>query len=161
MARIIKVGMAEMSVAASPDILMTSGLGSCIGICLYDPVTRIGGLAHVMLPSSEIGRAKDNPAKYADTAVPALIVLMEKHGANPRRLVAKYAGGAQMFSFANGSSLLKIGERNAEAVKEALEKAGIKILASDTGGSFGRTIEFSTETGLLLVKTLTQGEKIL
>ncbi|MDN5293819.1 MAG: chemotaxis protein CheD [Eubacteriales bacterium] len=161
MARIIKVGMAEMNVAASPNILITSGLGSCIGVCLYDPVAKIGGMAHIMLPSSEIGGTKDNPAKYADTAVPALMELMEKQGANIRRLVAKYAGGAQMFSFTNGSSFLKIGERNAEAVKEALEKAGIKILASDTGGSFGRTIEFSTETGLLLVRTLTQGEKIL
>lgn len=160
MATIIKIGMADLNVAKSDDILQTIGLGSCVGICLWDPLTKIGGMAHIMLPSS-LQAKQSNEAKFADTAVPLLIDRMIKAGAEKSRLVAKIAGGAQMFSFYGNNDIMKIGERNTEAVKQVLSLSRIKILAEDTGGNYGRTIEFYTQNGKLYVKTINLGEKFI
>lgn len=160
MAKIIKIGMADLNVAKPPDILQTCGLGSCIGICLWDPVSKVGGMAHIMLPSSSQGKP-GNDAKFADTAVPLLIEEMKKQGAETCRLIAKIAGGAQMFAFYSGNDIMKIGERNAEAVKCSLRAERIRILGEDTGGNYGRTIEFNTQNGQLFVKTINLGEKFL
>lgn len=160
MANIIKVGMTDLKVARSPDVLQTCGLGSCIGICLWDSLTKIGGLAHIMLPSSTQCKP-GNPAKFADTAIPLLIEEMRKQGADKSRLTAKIAGGAQMFAFYSSNDIMKIGERNAEAVKKGLETVRIRIIAEDTGGNFGRTIELYTENGSLYVRTLNLGEKYI
>lgn len=160
MAKIIKIGMADQNVAEPPDTLQTCGLGSCVGVCLWDPVTKIGGMAHVMLPSSN--QAKDgNETKFADTAIPLLVKQMNRLGAQTSRMVAKIAGGAQMFSFYSANDIMKIGERNAEAVKVALKLLNIRLLAEDTGGNYGRTIEFYTENGQLYVKTINLGEKYI
>lgn len=161
MGEIIKVGMADLKVANEPDFLMTAGLGSCIGICIYDLSARVGGLAHIMLPSSSQTRNSENKAKFADTAVPVLINEMVKLGAAPSRMKAKIAGGAQMFSFPGASDILRIGERNAEAVKEALASLRIPLIASDTGGSYGRTIQLSAKTGELQIRTIQHGEKVI
>lgn len=152
--------MADLNTAKSPDVLQTCGLGSCVGICLWDSVLKLGGMAHIMLPSSSINTS-GNPAKFADTAIPFLITQMKKQGANASRLVAKIAGGSQMFSFSNSSDIMKIGDRNTEAVKQGLKEAGIRLLASDTGGSYGRTIEFSVENGNLFIRTVNVGEKYI
>lgn len=160
MANIIKIGMADLNTASPPDILQTCGLGSCVGICLWDPVTKVGGMAHIMLPSSQLGKIS-NQAKFADTALPVLINDMERLGALKPRLVAKIAGGAQMFSFYSSNDIMKIGERNVEAVKEALKSAHIRLLAEDTGGSSGRTIEFHTDSGQLWIRTLNLGGKYI
>lgn len=160
MSNIIKVGMADLNTAKSPDVLQTCGLGSCVGICLWDPIRKLAGMAHIMLPSSSINTG-GNPAKFADTAIPFLITQMKKQGAETSRLVAKIAGGSQMFSFSNSSDIMKIGDRNTEAVKQGLKKAGIRLLASDTGGSYGRTIEFHSENGSLYIKTVNVGEKYI
>lgn len=157
---IIKVGMADLNIAKTPDLLQTCGLGSCVGICLWDSSAKLAGMAHIMLPSSSIGNTGNN-AKFADTAIPVLIDQMKKNGANERRLVAKIAGGAQMFSFSNSSDIMKIGERNTEAVKQCLKSIGIRIIAEDTGGSYGRTIEFYAETGALFIRTVSVGEKFI
>lgn len=159
MSTVIKVGMADLKVTNSPHVLSTLGLGSCIGICLYDPASKVSGLAHIMLPSSKSIRNNENTAKFADTAIVKMIDDMVKIGANKRRLVAKIAGGAQMFSFSSSNDTMKIGLRNAEAVRETLKELGIPVKADDTGGNYGRTIEFYSETGVLLIKTIGHGVK--
>lgn len=159
MSEVIKVGMADLKVTGSPNVLSTLGLGSCIGICLYDPTSKVTGLAHIMLPSSKAIRNNENVAKFADTAIIKLIDDMGKVGANRRRLIAKIAGGAQMFSFSTSNDTMKIGLRNAEAVRQALGELRIPIKADDTGGNYGRTIEFYSDTGVLLIKTIGHGIK--
>lgn len=160
MANIIKVGMADLNVATPPDILQTCGLGSCVGVCLWDNITRVGGMAHVMLPFSSQGKS-GNDAKFADTAIPWLIEEMKKLGADKARLVSKIAGGAQMFSFYSDNDIMKIGERNVEAVKTVLAQLKIRIIAQDTGGNYGRTIEFYPENNKLYVRTINLGEKFI
>lgn len=151
---LIKVGMADMKTGQAPARLLTSGLGSCVGLCLWDSLTRIGGMAHIMLPDSTKAKVTGNPAKFADTAVPELIKALEQIGAVRRRLKAKIAGGAQMFSFGGEHEIMKVGQRNVEAVKMALNSWQIPLLAEDTGGNIGRTIEFDLESGLLIIRTM-------
>lgn len=160
MSNIINVGMADLKTAKNPDILMTAGLGSCIGVCIHDPFEKVGGMAHIMLPTAN-GNVSGNPAKYADTAIEILVGDILKLGAVKSRLRAKMAGGAQMFSFPGKPPVLKIGDRNAEAVAEELERFGIPLLVSDVGGSFGRTIHFNVATGELRVRTINHGEKVI
>ena len=119
---VIKVGMADLNVIKAPGILTTLGLGSCVGIALYDKPNRVAGLAHIMLPSSKEIKNNENKAKFADTGIELLIARMVKEGAVKERLIAKIVGGAQMFSFNNNSSILKIGERNIQATKEKLKE---------------------------------------
>lgn len=157
----IKVGMADLNVAKAPDLLTTLGLGSCVGITLYDSVTKISGLAHIMLPSSKEILNNSNKAKFADTGIDALIEEMVKLGASKTRLVAKIAGGSQMFKFNSNNNMLKIGDRNVIATKEKLEELRIRIVAEDTGGNFGRTIVFNSMDGSLYIKTIGHGEKTI
>lgn len=161
MSKIIKVGMADANVCVAPDVIITLGLGSCVGIVLYDPVSKIAGLAHIMLPDSTKIMNNANKYKFADTAIDMLIRDMVKVGAKRHNLVAKIAGGAQMFNFGNNSELMCIGERNVEATKEKLAKLRIKLLAEDTGANYGRTLEFHPETGLMYVKSVGKPIKIL
>jgi chemotaxis protein CheD len=157
---VIKVGMADVGVAKPPDRLRTTGLGSCVGVVLYDAVNRVAGMAHVMLPESSLAKSGEfTVGKYADTAIPYLIEEMVRAGACTRHLVAKLAGGAQMFSFLGGSDMMRIGPRNVEACKSILEQAKIKIVAEDTGGNCGRTIEMDAATGILQIRTVNQGVK--
>lgn len=158
---LIKVGMADYKVSKNPSNLISYGLGSCVGIAIYDPVTKIGGLAHIMLPDSTQARSAENPAKFADTALPRMLDDMIKMGASKIRLFAKIAGGAQMFTFANATDIMRVGERNVEAVKTVLKKIDIKIVAEDTGGNYGRTVELKLDTGIYRVKTIDKGEKEL
>jgi chemotaxis protein CheD len=157
----IKVGMADLNVCTSPGILTTLGLGSCVGVVLYDPIKKVGGLAHIMLPDSTQIKNNSNLAKFADTGIRKLIDDMTKLGASKNRLVAKLAGGAQMFAFKSGNDLMRIGDRNVEASVKMLKTLGIRILSKDTGENYGRTIEFYTETGDLLIKTIGKDVKII
>ncbi|MFM9327090.1 chemotaxis protein CheD [Paenibacillus mesotrionivorans] len=157
---IIKVGMADLNVAATTGILKTTGLGSCVGVTLYDARTKIAGMAHVMLPSSDIAKEGSlNIAKYADTALPDMIAKMEKLGAAVSRMEAKMAGGAQMFAFSNNSDTMRIGPRNVDSCKEMLARYRIPILSEDTGGNYGRTIEFDCTTGKLMIRSVQHGVK--
>lgn len=158
---LIKVGMADYKVGRNPANLISYGLGSCVGIALYDPVTKVGGLAHIMLPDSKQARSAENPAKFADTALPLMLDDIIKLGAVKSRIIAKIAGGAQMFTFANATDIMRVGERNAEAVKMVLKKLDIKMLAEDTGGNYGRTVELKLDSGIYRVKTIDKGEKEL
>ncbi|NLV88049.1 MAG: chemotaxis protein CheD [Tissierellia bacterium] len=157
----IKVGMADLNVTKAPHLLTTLGLGSCVGITLYDEVNKIAGLAHIMLPSSKEIKNNENKAKFADTGIDELIKSMVKIGANKNYLVAKIAGGAQMFNFNSNNQMLKIGERNIMATKEKLKELNIRIVSEDTGGNFGRTIVLDSADGSLYVRTIGHGEKII
>lgn len=149
---VITVGIADLNIAKEPDVLATYALGSCVGICLYDPDKKIAGLAHIMLPLSKeaVGNAVDNRRRYADTGITELIQTMSLSGASPSRLVAKIAGGAQMFS--TTSSVFNIGERNVAAVKKILAAYRIKIVAEQTGENFGRTVFFYPEDGTMEIR---------
>jgi chemotaxis protein CheD len=155
---VVKVGIADMNVVKAPDTIRTSGLGSCVGVVIYDQQREIAGLAHVMLPDSSLGKAGTiNIAKYADTAIGELIEQVEKLGGRKFALQAKIAGGAQMFQFTSGSDIMRIGPRNVEAVKKQLEQYRINIVSEDVGGNSGRTIEFFPATSLLSIRTVNQG----
>lgn len=158
MNEIVKVGMADLNVAKPPQKIRTSGLGSCVGVVIYDDTTKICGMAHVMLPNSSLGKAETmNKAKYADTAIDVLLNQLKKMGAKPVQFKAKLAGGAQMFKFSSSSDMMRIGPRNVEAVKEKLKELRIRVLAEDVGGTSGRTIEFDPITSKLSIRTVSQG----
>ena len=131
-----------------PIELVTS-VGSCVAICLHDSTNRCGGLAHIMLPNSSIAPQEPLPAKFADTAVPALAKAVRKISGNESRLSAKIAGGANMFPNMNA---LDIGAKNIEAVKAALANHKIRLVAEDVGGSHGRRVTFDIATGVATVK---------
>lgn len=157
---LVKVGMADLNIADGGAVLKTTGLGSCVGLTLFDPVLKLGGMAHIMLPSSDIAReGQINIAKYADTAIPELLRLMKDKGAVIHRLIAKMAGGAQMFAFMGGSDTMRIGPRNVEATKLALEHYSIPLVAEDTGGSYGRTVELNSQTGVFSIRSVQYGVK--
>ena len=160
MSETIKVGMADLNICREPDCLTTIGLGSCVGVALYDSVTKITGLAHVMLPNSKEIKNNSNIAKFADTGIAETLRLMEEAGAKLNRITAKIAGGACMFAFAMKSNdALNVGEKNVRAVKKVLEEYKIPILADDTGLNYGRTIIIDSNTGLLTIKAVGKPEK--
>lgn len=158
---IVKVGMADLNTIKAPGILTTLGLGSCVGIALYDEANKIAGLVHIMLPSSKDIKNNSNKAKFADTGIDLLIKTMISIGANRIKLKAKIAGGSQMFNFNSNSDILKVGERNVLATKNKLKELEIPIIAEDTGGNYGRTIELNSEDGSLLVKTIGHGSQVI
>lgn len=154
MSEMIRVGMADLNICSAPNAITTLGLGSCVGIILYDPSKKLAGLAHIMLPDSTKVKINDNKAKFADTGIDLLLQKLLANGANRRNILAKIAGGAQMFAFRSNNDMLRIGERNVEATKEKLKQLGIQIVAEDTGKNYGRTIEFYPETSALVIKAV-------
>lgn len=161
MGNLIKVGMADMNICKAPDSITTLGLGSCVGVVLYDAKLKLAGMVHVMLPDSTAINNNENIAKFADTGIKELIRRMELQGASRLSLTAKIAGGAQMFAFNSNNNMLRVGERNVEATKKLLGKLNIKILAEETGANYGRTIEFDATTGKLLIKSVGKPDKII
>ena len=163
----ITVGIADLRIASAPAVLVSYGLGSCIGVGLCDPYRKIGGLAHVMLPSVTAGGRGGDPLKYADTAVEAIVARLVEAGCARGALLAKMAGGADMFptaevrAQASVDARPRIGERNAQAVRAKLEEMGIPLVAEDVGGSHGRTVELVPATGDLVVRSVRKGCKVL
>lgn len=158
--KIIKVGIADMNVVKSPNIIRTSGLGSCVGVVVYDIQREVAGLAHVMLPDSSLAKAGPvNIAKYADTSITELINKVVKVGGRQRSLKAKMAGGAQMFQFSSKNEMMRIGPRNVDAVRKELKRFNIPIVSEEVGGNSGRTIEFNPLTKILSIRTVNQGVK--
>lgn len=159
---VVRVGIADMDTVCEPDKIRTLGLGSCVGIVIYDETKKIAGMAHILLPDS--GVTKQNPinqAKYADTAIPLLVEKLVDMGARRYAMKAKIAGGAEMFKVDNSSELLRIGPRNVEASLEELEKLRIPVIAKDVGGSIGRTIEFDPATSLLKIRKVNREELVI
>ena len=162
MSETITIGITEAKVATAPAILVSYGLGSCIAIALYDPETKVGGLAHPLLPEPVAEPAGSTlSAKYTNHAVDLLLAELLENGCALPRVVAKLAGGASMFDSLYQNFRAVVGERNLAAAKEALERHGIPIVAEDTGGDFGRSVEFNTATGKMVIRALHQATKII
>jgi len=155
----ISVGIGELYVGNEPTVVFIAhGLGSCIGVCMYDKKIGIGGMAHIMLPEDNGAEAKV-PAKFADTGIPKLLEALLEKGAKKFRLEVKLAGGAKMFSLPGDNHKFDIGSRNFEAVKITLKSLGLHITASEVGGTCGRTVFLYPRTGKVLVKIIGQQPK--
>jgi chemotaxis protein CheD len=146
MAETVTIKMAEFKVAHNPTILSTIGVGSCVAVAIFDPVSKIGGLAHAMLPDSNIAAADVNPLRFVDRAIDAVVSAMLSLGCKKERMVAKIFGGASMFR-----NLMNIGAQNVVAAREKLKKESISITAEDTGGCHGRSLWFDTNDGSVVV----------
>ncbi len=154
------VGMGEIMVAESPNLLRSVGIGSCIAVTLYDRDTTIGGLAHIVLPCIEEAHNKSHPARFTDVAIGMMIDEMKMQGARIQEVRAKIFGGANMFpEIISSNSTMDIGRRNISAVREELEKHNIEIIAEEVGDDIGRTVLFNTGDGSVVVKTAHNGEK--
>ncbi|MCR4610862.1 MAG: chemotaxis protein CheD [Lachnospiraceae bacterium] len=162
MGQTIKVGMADLNICRAPDSLTTIGLGSCVGIALYDPALKVAGLAHIMLPDSTQIKNNSVIAKFADTGILKLYNDMVKAGSNKYRMVAKIAGGAKMFELKSAAaSSINIGDRNVQASKAMLKKLGIPIIAEDTGLNYGRTVILDGETGDYIIRAVGKEPKTI
>ncbi len=159
MNEVIKVGMADMAVCCGDDAVTTLGLGSCIGIAIRDPAAGIGGLVHIMLPDSTEIRNNANRLKFADTGIEDLVNEIIKKGGSRSRLVAKIAGGAQMFGSSGKSDAIRVGERNAQASRKKLSEMKIPLLSEDTGKTYGRTVVFYPKTGDYVIRSIGMPEK--
>lgn len=149
----IVVGLGEFKVTREPSVvLMCLGLGSCVSVCAYDPSIKLGGMAHIVLPSSN-GKNEDASAKYADKGVPLLLEEMLKQGAMRSHLIIKLAGGAALSKAPGLEAAFKIGERNLESIQALLVKERISTAAADVGGNVGRTVRMFLDSGKVLVTT--------
>jgi len=159
---LLVIGLGELRVSNDPEITLAClGLGSCIGISAYDPVVRVGAMAHVVLPHSDEQPGEKSPAKYANHAVPLIISELEKLGALRRRIVIKIVGGAKFISTIKAGSLLDVGERNTVAVQKALSDHRLTLEAEDVRGSLGRSLWLSIETGVTRMKQASTEIRIL
>lgn len=158
MSKELRIGIADYKVSDSPDKLITLGLGSCVGIAIYDSRTKRGGLSHIMLPDSKSFTRNIKVEKFADLAIPSMVEEI-RNGSRRSKLIAKIAGGASMFSFSNSNN--NIGERNTEAVKKVLESLKIPIISKDTGGTIGRTMVVNLDNFDIIIKNGTKEIKSL
>ena len=156
----ILVGIGKYKIAQSPDTLMTLGLGSCVAVMLYDPIKKIGGLAHIMLPHLSEFPESANQFRFADVVIKQMYMDMVEKGAIKNKIIAKIAGGAHMFKTIKKEDYLKIGENNLIAAREELSKLKIDVVAEDSGGSNGRTVYFDLETGTVKIKTISYTKEI-
>jgi chemotaxis protein CheD len=157
----LAVRIGEVRVGAPSSLLFTLGLGSCVAIVLHDPVARIGGLAHPMLPERSNGHPAGLPGRYVNRAVPDLIAAMLAAGAMHDRIRARLVGGASMFRDVLEGDGLRLGRRNVEAAHEALARAGIPVCAEEVFGTYGRSAFLHTSSGELLVTAVNQPDVIL
>lgn len=150
----VRVGIADSAVVSSPDKVITMGLGSCIGIALYDSKKKIAGLVHIMLPDSKQFKNIVNPLKYADLGVENLFNKMISHGCRKENMTAKIAGGASMFNFPDKKIISDVGKRNGIAAIEAINKLSIPIIGEDIGGNKGRTMILESEDGSVTIRSI-------
>jgi len=157
----IRVPLGSYLLAESPAILACHGVGSCVVVALYDGQAKLAAVAHIMLPGRSDGGKSALSAQYSDQAIEGMVEELAGRGCLRARLVAKVAGGAQMFLF---SSLLveeSPGKRNVEAVGRKLNELGIPLVASDVGKNFGRTVEFHTDSGQMIIRTICDGTRVI
>jgi len=157
----IRVKVADYAVGRDEQTLITIGLGSCVAIALYDPRTRIGGLAHTLLPSESMARDRSNPAKFPASAVVTLLAEMTRLGADARRVRAKLVGGASMFANLLPAGGINIGDRNVAAARQALEASRVPVVAEDVGSDHGRSVHFHLDDGRVEVRSLKKGNRVL
>jgi chemotaxis protein CheD len=147
--------------APEEPTLTTIGLGSCVAIILYDPTARVGGLAHVLLPSESMARDRSNPAKFPSSAVTLMLAEMTRLGADTRRVRAKLVGGASMFASLLPTGSINIGERNVHAARQALADSGVPVVAEDIGSDHGRSVYFHLRDGRVEVRSLKKGNRVI
>lgn len=148
------VRVADWAAGRGDETLVTLGLGSCVAIMLYDARAGAGAMAHILLPSRSLARDTTNPAKFPETAVPFLIEQLGTLGADPRRLVAKLAGGASMFAQLMMPGAVQMGERNLVATRNALRAAAIPIAGEAVGGQAGRSVRFFVADGRVEIRSV-------
>jgi chemotaxis protein CheD len=154
------VGISDRKVARAPDSIVTYALGSCVGVALCDGEAGVGGLAHIMLPDSKlISGSAGSRMKFADTGIEDLASEMVSRGADMKRVRAKIAGGANMFSLSDDSLIARIGDRNVDGVRATLDRLGIRIVAEDIGSNYGRTMYFDIGTGKVRIQSLGKNVK--
>jgi len=158
----INVGIADMKITRAPGGLITYALGSCVGICIYDPVLRLGGMVHIMLPERVSKQDAGNIFKYADTGIAEMIRKMEVFGGVTSRMTAKIAGGAKMFDIPGdaNSSVGNIGKRNVESVRKVLQRCKIRLVKEDVESNYARTMVFDTETGQVTIRSYGRADNI-
>jgi len=154
------VHVGRSAVRRDRGVLSSLGLGSCVGLVLYDRVSRIGGLAHILLPHEALSRAVGGPARYSTTAVPHLLEAMAELGALtcPE---ARLVGGASMFAALLKGGGINMGERNVVATRRALAAAGIPLVAEEVGGDYGRSVYFDVSTGRVRVTSIRHTDRVL
>lgn len=157
----IIVRVADLNVGGIDDVLVTVGLGSCVAILLHDATARIGGLAHVLLPSPALTRNTDNAAKFPQLAIPRLLAIMAERGANSKRTVARIAGGASMFANLAPQGTIQMGERNIIATRQVLNLNGIPLVGEAVGGDYGRTVRLYVADGRVEVSSVAHGIQAL
>jgi len=155
--REVVVKVADLRCGMGDDTLVTVGLGSCVAILLYDAEARIGGMAHILLPSPALSRKDSNPAKFPQTAVPRLLELMGADGAKPQRITARLAGGATMFAALAPPGTIQMGERNLVAARQVLNTHRLPLVGEAVGGDFGRTVRFHICDGRVQISTVSHG----
>lgn len=148
------VKVAHHAVGREGDVLVTLGLGSCVAVLLHDPVARVGGMAHVLLPEASLARDRSNPARFASTAVPLLVEEVCAAGGRKGRLTARLAGGASMFANLMSPDTLNMGERNVIAARKALEELGIPVVGEAVGADYGRSVRFRVGEGVVVVSSV-------
>jgi len=158
---LIEVQMGKMELAQAPDRVVTRGLGSCLGITIYDPLKKIGALVHPMLPDIDKSKIKSNPSRFVNSGIILALEELERKGCSRSRMQVKVFGGAHMFSFINADSALNVGLKNIDMAHTIFKSLNLKILVEEVGGTFGRTVELDAETGKVLVKTVSWGEKVV
>ena len=156
-----KVSIGEFRVAGGSEKLVIHGLGSCVALLLHDPKAGVSALGHILLPEPPARNAPDTPGRFASTAVPAMLQALKARGARPERIIAKVAGAAQMFRYEHKTDEETVGARNLKATLQALERLGLTVAASDTGGSHGRTLVVEAGTGRILIRAVRVEEKYL
>jgi len=155
--REVVVRVADLRCGMGDDTLITVGLGSCVAILLYDAEARIGGMAHILLPSPALSRQDKNPAKFPQTAVPRLMELMAADGAKAQRVTARLAGGASMFASLAPPGTIQMGERNLVAARQVLNIHHLPLVGEAVGGDFGRTVRFRICDGQVQISTVAHG----
>jgi chemotaxis protein CheD len=153
----ITVNIADYAVGAGPLMLVTVGLGSCVGIALYARDTRVGALAHILLPNVNLSAAQQTPGKYPATAIPAMLRRMRELGARGE-IEARLIGGASMFTPLLAPGSMSLGARNVAATHAACSANALPIVAQDIGGTHGRSVYFDVATGDVLVRSMVRGD---
>lgn len=161
-ARPIVLTMADICAVRGEAVLSCMGLGSCVGVCALDPLTGVGGMAHIMLPEAPTHKPVDKLGKFADTGLREMIQRMVEIGAIAARIRVAFAGGAHVSRPGSDEAALhQIGDKNVRAVGDQVEKLGLTLVSSDTGGSMGRSVRFDIDSGVVKIHTLNRGEREL
>ncbi len=156
-----RISIAQARIDRAPAVLKAYGLGSCLAVGLYDPLNRVGGLAHLLLPNHPSRSPLGDQGKYVDAGIRQMVEELVLFGAEHAKLVAKIAGGANMFESEYKTLINSIGARNAKSARETLNELGIPLLGEEVGGNRGRTVELDLASGMMIVYCARDGEKVV